>query len=129
MQRTHLCALQCKCTHNLPQPTHALAAIEQERPFFVTIDPKTGILGALNKLDQQLVDAGEASIFSRKEPATWIGPEISPGSFGLINHGGLPKLLTKVRYIHASEPANSPLSLIAWSLPAFPLPVCLLCLT
>jgi hypothetical protein len=105
------------------QPTQDLAAIEQERPFFVTIDPKTGVLGALTKLDQQLRDAGEVSIFSKKQPATWIGHELAPGTLGLINHGGLPKLLTKVRSIRASAPGSLPSSLPAWSLPAISLQV------
>jgi len=103
---THSCALQS--THNLPQPPQELATLEQERPFFVTIDPKTGVLGALKKLDQQLLDAGEASVFSKKEPVAWIGHELSPGSLGMINHGGLPKVLTRVSLIHSSEPRNSP---------------------
>jgi hypothetical protein len=85
------------CKDNLLQLTQDLATLEQERPFFVTIDPKTGVLGAMRKLDQQLVDAGEASVFSKKEPIAWIGHELSPGYLGLINHGGLPKVLTKVR--------------------------------
>lgn len=84
------------CKANLPKPTPDLAAIEQERPFFVTIGPKDGVLGALRKLDQQLIGAGEASIFSKKDPAAWIGHELTPGSLGLVNHGGLPKILTKV---------------------------------
>lgn len=73
-----------------------LATIEHNRPFFVTIDAKTGVLGALKKLDQQLADARQPSIFSRKEPVSWIGHELTPGNLGLINHGGLPKILTKV---------------------------------
>ena len=28
-------------------------------------------------------------------PTDWIGQEITPGRIGLINHGGMPKLLTK----------------------------------
>jgi hypothetical protein len=87
------------CKTNLLKPVQDLTALEQERPFFVTIDPKTGVLGALRKLDQQLIDAGEASIFSKKEPVSWIGHELTPGSLGLVNHGGLPKLLTKVSKI------------------------------
>ena len=30
-----------------------------------------------------------------QEPVDWIGKEIAPGEVGFINHGGLPKLLTK----------------------------------
>ena len=28
-------------------------------------------------------------------PVDWIGKEITPGQLGLINHGGLPKILTR----------------------------------
>ena len=118
------------CTDNLPQPTQDLAALEQERPFFVTIEPKTGVLGALRKLDQQLVGAGEASIFSKKDPSDWIGPELAPGSLGLINHGGLPKLLTRVSKIDSNRRIwQLTLVLLARSLPAFPLQVSSLWLT
>ncbi|PVF96093.1 hypothetical protein CPB86DRAFT_527708 [Serendipita vermifera] len=67
----------------------------EERPFFVRINPKDGVVGALKKLDQQLKDQGEAGLLSKKEPVTWIGEELIPGQVGLINHGGLPKLLLK----------------------------------
>jgi regulator of protease activity HflC (stomatin/prohibitin superfamily) len=77
------------------QPTQDLTIIEHERPFFITIDTKTGVLGALAKLDKQLTEDGQASIFSKKEPVDWIGHELTPGTLGLVNHGGLPKLLTK----------------------------------
>ena len=30
-----------------------------------------------------------------QSPTDWIGKEITPGELGLINHGGLPKLLTR----------------------------------
>ena len=112
------------CIDNPSQPTKDLAEIEQERPFFVTIDPKTGVLGALRKLDQQLIGAGEASIFSKKDPAAWIGHELTPGSLGLVNHGGLPKLLTKVNKMDSNwRNCQLTLVLLARSLPAFPLPV------
>lgn len=67
----------------------------EERPFFVKITAKDGILGALQKLDQQLQAQGQASVVSKKEPITWFGDELAPGQLGLINHGGLPKLLLK----------------------------------
>lgn len=47
------------------------------------------------KLDQQLQEKGESTILSSKTPVTWIGEEIMPGQVGLINHGGLPKLLLR----------------------------------
>ncbi|KAI9450182.1 hypothetical protein BJY52DRAFT_1206183 [Lactarius psammicola] len=56
----------------------------EERPFVVLIGKK-GVLGALEQLDAHL----------RTVPTDWIGKEIAPGMIGLINHGGLPKLLTK----------------------------------
>ena len=31
----------------------------------------------------------------RQKPTDWIGREISPGQIGLINHGGMPKVLTR----------------------------------
>ena len=71
--------------------------LEDEQPFFVSIDMNTGVLGALNGLDHRLIRTGRASIFSKKELVAWTGHELAPGSIGLINHGGLPKLLTKVR--------------------------------
>jgi len=66
----------------------------QERPFFVNID-KSGLIGALQTLDKQLQNSGRSRILSRKNPTDWIGPEITPGQLGLINHGGLPKILTR----------------------------------
>lgn len=30
-----------------------------------------------------------------QRPTDWIGKEITPGQLGLINHGGLPKILTR----------------------------------
>ncbi|EJD52128.1 hypothetical protein AURDEDRAFT_111592 [Auricularia subglabra TFB-10046 SS5] len=65
------------------------------RPFFVPISRQGGLIGALQKLDLQLRNSGRNPILSKKNPTDWIGREINPGEFGLINHGGLPKLLTK----------------------------------
>ncbi|KAF8061467.1 hypothetical protein FPV67DRAFT_1673110 [Lyophyllum atratum] len=65
-----------------------------ERPFFVPIG-KEGIIGALEKLDRQLVQSGRNKILSSKVPTDWTGREVSPGQLGLINHGGNPKILTK----------------------------------
>lgn len=67
----------------------------EERPFFFKITAKDGVIGALEKLDQQLQQQGQSRIISRKEPITWLGTELMPGQVGLVNHGGLPKLLLK----------------------------------
>ncbi|KAH9008960.1 hypothetical protein EDB84DRAFT_1571640 [Lactarius hengduanensis] len=66
----------------------------EERPFVVLIG-KRGVLGALEELDGHLRTAGHNNILSNKVPTDWIGKEIAPGMIGLINHGGMPKLLTK----------------------------------
>ncbi|KZV82858.1 hypothetical protein EXIGLDRAFT_729247 [Exidia glandulosa HHB12029] len=67
-----------------------------DRPFFVPITRHGGgLLGALEKLDQELRQASRPSILSKKAPTDWIGREINPGELGLINHGGLPKFITK----------------------------------
>ncbi|KAI9439401.1 hypothetical protein BJY52DRAFT_1217290 [Lactarius psammicola] len=66
----------------------------EERPFVVLIGKK-GVLGALEQLDAHLRTAGHNKILSDKVPTDWIGKEIAPGMIGLINHGGMPKLLTK----------------------------------
>jgi len=66
----------------------------EERPFVVAIG-KRGAMGALQDLDERLRQAGHNKILSDKVPTDWIGKELAPGRIGLINHGGLPKLLTK----------------------------------
>ncbi|KAH9170107.1 hypothetical protein EDB89DRAFT_2072397 [Lactarius sanguifluus] len=66
----------------------------EERPFVVHIGKK-GVLGALEELDGHLRTAGHSKILSDKVPTDWIGKEIAPGMIGLINHGGMPKVLTK----------------------------------
>ncbi|KAH9980738.1 hypothetical protein BJV74DRAFT_855197 [Russula compacta] len=66
----------------------------EERPFVVLIGRK-GVLGALQELDEHLRQGGYNKILSNKNPTSWLGKEIAPGQIGLINHGGLPKLLTK----------------------------------
>ncbi|KAI0641361.1 band 7 domain-containing protein [Trametes meyenii] len=68
--------------------------MEVERPFFVKIG-KDGLIAALQKLDRQLRNAGRVHILSQKNPTDWIGKEVNPGQIGLINHGGLPKILTR----------------------------------
>ncbi|KAG5645831.1 hypothetical protein DXG03_005172 [Asterophora parasitica] len=66
----------------------------EDRPFFVPIG-KTGVIAALEKLDQQLTKSGRNKILSTKAPTDWAGKEVSPGRLGLINHGGNPKILTR----------------------------------
>ena len=41
------------------------------------------------------IKSGRSKILSKKSPTDWIGKEVVPGTFGIINHGGLPKILTK----------------------------------
>ncbi|KII88766.1 hypothetical protein PLICRDRAFT_42002 [Plicaturopsis crispa FD-325 SS-3] len=66
----------------------------EDRPFFVTIG-KDGLIAALQSLDLQLRNSGRNKILSAKPPTDWIGQEVTPGRIGLINHGGLPKFLTR----------------------------------
>ncbi|KAI0717062.1 hypothetical protein C8Q76DRAFT_617747 [Earliella scabrosa] len=72
----------------------AVDYMEEERPFFVKIG-KDGLIAALQKLDRQLRASGRVHILSTKKPTDWIGQEVTPGQIGLINHGGLPKILTR----------------------------------
>ncbi|KIM80892.1 hypothetical protein PILCRDRAFT_72918 [Piloderma croceum F 1598] len=65
-----------------------------DRQFFVTIG-HDGLIGALQKLDKELQNSGRNKILSKKSPTDWIGKEVVPGRFGIINHGGLPKVLTR----------------------------------
>lgn len=67
---------------------------DESRPFFVVVG-KGGVIEALHRLDRQLQNAGQVSILSKKVPTDWIGREINPGQLGMINHGGLPKILTR----------------------------------
>ncbi|KAI0692907.1 band 7 domain-containing protein [Cytidiella melzeri] len=81
-------------THSTPLPFGENAEyLDQERPFCVSIG-KDGLIAALGKLDEQLRKSGKEHILSSKKPTDWIGREITPGQLGLINHGGLPKILT-----------------------------------
>ncbi|KAK7043702.1 hypothetical protein VNI00_008313 [Paramarasmius palmivorus] len=66
----------------------------EERPFFVPIG-KNGLVDALKKLDEQLLQSSRVPVLSKKVPVNWTGVEIAPGQLGLINHGGSPKILTK----------------------------------
>ncbi|EJD06172.1 band 7 domain-containing protein [Fomitiporia mediterranea MF3/22] len=68
--------------------------LDEGRPFFVKIE-RDGVLAALKKLDGQLKSWNGRRILSKKNPTDWIGREIAPGQIGFINHGGMPKVLTK----------------------------------
>ncbi|KAJ2917588.1 hypothetical protein MD484_g2772, partial [Candolleomyces efflorescens] len=67
---------------------------EADRPFFVRIE-RGGVIGALEELDRQLTSANLTRLLSKKVPTDWTGREIGPGQIGLINHGGVPKILTR----------------------------------
>ncbi len=58
----------------------------EDRPFFIRIG-KQGVVAALEKLDEQLVQAGRNKVLSTKVPTDWTGKEVVPGRLGLINHG------------------------------------------
>ncbi|KAG8738674.1 hypothetical protein FRC12_016660 [Ceratobasidium sp. 428] len=68
-----------------------------KRPFCVQIGAD-GLIGALTELDRQLQESGRPRLLSRKKPTEWLGfmgEEINPGEVGLVNHAGLPKILTR----------------------------------
>ncbi|KAI0246093.1 band 7 domain-containing protein [Lactifluus subvellereus] len=56
---------------------------------------ENGVISALQELDRQVRQAGYNKILSDKVPTDWIGKRIALGQIGLIDHGGLPKVLTK----------------------------------
>ncbi|KAI0072143.1 band 7 domain-containing protein [Panus rudis PR-1116 ss-1] len=88
---------KARSTHPNPVAADFLRTVdylEGERPYFVGIG-KDGLIGALQKLDKRLKETQGSHILSRKRPTDWIGKEITPGQLGLINHGGLPKVLTR----------------------------------
>lgn len=57
------------------RPREVLTTFETDCLFFVTIDTKTGLLGAFKKHDQHLIGAGEA-----ERNKSWIGCPTPPGS-------------------------------------------------
>ncbi|KAI9433632.1 hypothetical protein BJY52DRAFT_1160217 [Lactarius psammicola] len=74
--------------------THRTDYFSVKQPFAVPIR-KEGVIAALESLDESLRAAGHKKILSNKMPTNWIGKKIAPGMIGLINHGEMPKLLTK----------------------------------
>jgi len=77
-------------------PPFVIAAdyTDESRPFFVKIG-KDGVIPALQKLDTEMRNSNHNHIISRKRPTDWIGKEITPGKLGLVNHGGMPKVVTR----------------------------------
>ncbi|KAF8588595.1 hypothetical protein K439DRAFT_1629599 [Ramaria rubella] len=67
---------------------------DETRPYFIKIG-KDGVIPALQKLDVEMRNSGHNHIISKKSPTDWIGKEITPGRIGLVNHGGMPKALTR----------------------------------
>ncbi|OCB86554.1 band 7 domain-containing protein [Sanghuangporus baumii] len=78
----------------IPFATTGNLDIAEGLPFFIKIE-KDGVLAALRKLDSQLKSTNGRNILSRKSPTDWIGKQIAPGEIGFINHGGMPKVLTR----------------------------------
>ncbi|KAG8855049.1 hypothetical protein FRB96_007244 [Tulasnella sp. 330] len=68
--------------------------MDEKRQYFVRIG-EGGLLAALEKLDQELVQGGHQHLLSKKKPITWAGREVGLGQIGKINHGGQPKIITK----------------------------------
>jgi len=68
--------------------------MDDSTPYFVRVE-KDGVVAALQKLDLELRNSGQNHLISGKKPTDWIGREITPGNVGLINHGGLPKVITR----------------------------------
>ncbi|KAF8516339.1 band 7 domain-containing protein [Hysterangium stoloniferum] len=68
--------------------------MDDGKPYFIKVE-KDGVVAALQKLDLELRNSGQNRLISRKKPTDWIGKEITPGNIGLVNHGGLPKLITR----------------------------------
>ncbi|KAI0030300.1 hypothetical protein K488DRAFT_54541 [Vararia minispora EC-137] len=83
-------------THVVRDLTTNLDYFSEDRPLLVKID-RSGLPTALQKLNQQLIAAKQGKILSSKKPTTWLGRsrEVNPGEIGLVNHGGLPKILVK----------------------------------
>ncbi|KAH9932996.1 uncharacterized protein B0H18DRAFT_985041 [Fomitopsis serialis] len=69
--------------HSTPPSKSFFATPEShltDRPFFITIG-ESGLIGALQKLDEQLKQSGRSHILSRKRPTDWIGREVTPGKW------------------------------------------------
>ncbi|KAH8917629.1 band 7 domain-containing protein [Atractiella rhizophila] len=63
-----------------------------KRPYCVPIG-KGGVKEALVRLDEELVQAGNPGILSKKKPISWTGREVNPGTFGLYEYGSQPQIL------------------------------------
>ncbi|KAK4056404.1 hypothetical protein OIO90_002547 [Microbotryomycetes sp. JL221] len=66
------------------------------RPFFIRLDEKTGgLVGGLQKLNNELVAAGHGKLLSGKSPFTWTGRTVTPGEIGIYSHGAVPRVILK----------------------------------
>ncbi|QRW16058.1 SPFH domain / Band 7 family [Rhizoctonia solani] len=80
-----------------PTFVHSEDYFATKRPFCVRIG-EDGLIGALTELDNQLQASGRPRLLSRKKPTEWLGfmgEEVNPGEIGVVNHAGLPKILTQ----------------------------------
>lgn len=73
-------------THiSAPQPSTSflddtLGTLTTPKPFFVLInESKGGLVGALHRLNDELVAAGHTKLISGKKPWTWTGKTVLPG--------------------------------------------------
>ncbi|GAA5942702.1 hypothetical protein JCM10213_005947 [Rhodosporidiobolus nylandii] len=63
-------------------------------PFFHTISESTGgLIGAIKRLDEELVQAGRGHLLSRKSGGTVFGRIIEPGCMGLYSKGAEPRVI------------------------------------
>lgn len=110
----------------------------EERPFFIRIG-KDGVIAALEKLDQQLVQvssrylfhrcslkklcllkAGRNNVLSTKLPTDWAGKEVMPGRVGLINHGCVSRHIISLHPFLMHHQWSTKAFDSAWSIPWLP---------
>lgn len=74
----------------------SLTASNGRKPFFQSIDEATGgLMGAIERLDDELQQAGRDRIVSHKRPSRWAGKLVEPGRAGLYVNGASPKIILK----------------------------------
>ncbi|GAA5996230.1 uncharacterized protein JCM10292_007476 [Rhodotorula paludigena] len=74
----------------------SLTASNGRKPFFHSIDEATGgLMGAIERLDDELQQAGRDRIISHKGPSRWAGKLVEPGRAGLYVNGASPKIILK----------------------------------
>ncbi|GAA6013043.1 hypothetical protein JCM10207_006150 [Rhodosporidiobolus poonsookiae] len=86
----------------------SLAAFaSQGTPFFHTIEESSGgLLGALKRLDEELVAAGRDHLISHKAARQLIGRTIEPGCAGLYVCGAQPRIILQPGRYPGSLAAN-----------------------